>query len=557
MTVEHAVPAGDPARRPRRDRPQPAGARVRRHRDRRRLRRHVPRRADARHRRRDPRRDLPPHARAALPRHLPHPRPRGSHRRAAVRARRVQRAGLRHAAHASASCASGCASTSCRRRSRPTAASRSGRAVRRRAVRRDALHPRRGRARDPHARSAPSSTPATSSSTRRRSTAGCPTSAASPSSGDEGVLLLLSDSTNVEHAGVTPLGAHGRRAPRAASSARPTGRVVVTTFSSHIHRMQQVIDLAVRFGRQVALVGRSLVSHIADGARPRAAAGSPTARWSISARLRDLPRARGHAASRPAARPRLPRRWCGSRWTRTSRSQLSARRLGGPLVAHHPGQRARDLEPGEPPLPARRDVHYDRQRADPRLRPRLAGGAEAGAQPGAAAVLRARARRVPPPRAPHPPRDARSACPPSGCHLLEDGDVLELTADGADRAGPGAGRPRVRRRQGRRRRRGRRAARPPPPLRGRLRPRGAGDRPAVRRDRRRARSGVTRGGRGRGQPGGPRGRPERGPERARRASTPSRGPIRPRSRRRSARRCKRYFKRFDRRPVILPFVLEM
>ena len=33
--------------------------------------------------------------------------------------------------------------------------------------------------------------------------------------GAEGVLLLMSDSTNVEHAGVTPLGAHGRRAPRA------------------------------------------------------------------------------------------------------------------------------------------------------------------------------------------------------------------------------------------------------------------------------------------------------------------------------------------------------
>jgi ribonuclease J len=40
-----------------------------------------------------------------------------------------------------------------------------------------------------------------------------------------------------------------------------TGRVVITTFSSHIHRMQQVLDLAVRFGRRVALVGRSLISH--------------------------------------------------------------------------------------------------------------------------------------------------------------------------------------------------------------------------------------------------------------------------------------------------------
>jgi ribonuclease J len=76
----------------------------------------------------------------------------------------------------------------------------------------------------------------------------------------EGVLLLMSDSTNVEHAGVTP----SERTVGTQLEAifrESTGRIVVTTFSSHIHRMQQVIDLAVRFGRKVALVGRSLVSH--------------------------------------------------------------------------------------------------------------------------------------------------------------------------------------------------------------------------------------------------------------------------------------------------------
>ncbi len=78
--------------------------------------------------------------------------------------------------------------------------------------------------------------------------------------GAEGVLLLMSDSTNVEHPGVTPsertVGVELERIFREAQ-----GRVVVTTFSSHIHRMQQVIDLSVRFGRRVALVGRSLVAH--------------------------------------------------------------------------------------------------------------------------------------------------------------------------------------------------------------------------------------------------------------------------------------------------------
>jgi ribonuclease J len=78
--------------------------------------------------------------------------------------------------------------------------------------------------------------------------------------GADGVLLLMSDSTNVEHAGVTP-------SERTVGTQldvifrESTGRIVVTTFSSHIHRMQQVIDLAVRFKRRVALVGRSLISH--------------------------------------------------------------------------------------------------------------------------------------------------------------------------------------------------------------------------------------------------------------------------------------------------------
>jgi ribonuclease J len=80
--------------------------------------------------------------------------------------------------------------------------------------------------------------------------------------GDAGVTLLLSDSTNVEHAGVTPsersVGVH-----LDAIFAQAKGRIVVTTFSSHIHRMQQVIDLAARYGRKVAFVGRSLQSHTA------------------------------------------------------------------------------------------------------------------------------------------------------------------------------------------------------------------------------------------------------------------------------------------------------
>jgi ribonuclease J len=79
--------------------------------------------------------------------------------------------------------------------------------------------------------------------------------------GAEGVLLLLSDSTNVEHPGITP-SERSVGAQLEAIFRQAAGRVLVTTFSSHIHRMQQVIDCAVRYGRRVALVGRSLVAHV-------------------------------------------------------------------------------------------------------------------------------------------------------------------------------------------------------------------------------------------------------------------------------------------------------
>jgi ribonuclease J len=75
--------------------------------------------------------------------------------------------------------------------------------------------------------------------------------------GDEGVLLLLSDSTNAEVPAALRLersvGTELRRV-----MATATGRVVVTTFASHVHRMQQVIDAAWADGRVVALVGRSM-----------------------------------------------------------------------------------------------------------------------------------------------------------------------------------------------------------------------------------------------------------------------------------------------------------
>ncbi|HSR23044.1 MAG TPA: ribonuclease J, partial [Candidatus Eisenbacteria bacterium] len=75
--------------------------------------------------------------------------------------------------------------------------------------------------------------------------------------GDEGVLLLLSDSTNVERDGVS--GSERELLPRFQRIFEEApGRIVVATFASNIHRIQLVVRLAAEHGRRVALVGRSL-----------------------------------------------------------------------------------------------------------------------------------------------------------------------------------------------------------------------------------------------------------------------------------------------------------
>jgi len=79
--------------------------------------------------------------------------------------------------------------------------------------------------------------------------------------GEEGVDLFMVDSTNADVPGFTPREADigpvldqiVRRAPR---------RVIVASFASHVHRVQQVIDSAVTNNRRVALVGRSMVRNM-------------------------------------------------------------------------------------------------------------------------------------------------------------------------------------------------------------------------------------------------------------------------------------------------------
>ncbi len=77
--------------------------------------------------------------------------------------------------------------------------------------------------------------------------------------GKRGVLLLLSDSTNSDRPGYT----ESERAVRPRMEEifnRAERRVVVSCFSSSIHRIQLVLDLAEEYGRSVAVIGRSMVS---------------------------------------------------------------------------------------------------------------------------------------------------------------------------------------------------------------------------------------------------------------------------------------------------------
>jgi ribonuclease J len=79
--------------------------------------------------------------------------------------------------------------------------------------------------------------------------------------GSDGVLLLLSDSTNADRPGFTgPERSVGQRLDSIFALAR--GRIIVASFASHIHRIQQVMDTAARHGRSLAIIGRSMVKNV-------------------------------------------------------------------------------------------------------------------------------------------------------------------------------------------------------------------------------------------------------------------------------------------------------
>jgi len=85
--------------------------------------------------------------------------------------------------------------------------------------------------------------------------------------GREGILLLMCESTNIDRPGFTP-------SERVVGSSldhifmtNPDRRVVIATFSSNVHRVQQIIDSSVKFGRKVAITGRSMLNVVGAAVR--------------------------------------------------------------------------------------------------------------------------------------------------------------------------------------------------------------------------------------------------------------------------------------------------
>ncbi len=78
--------------------------------------------------------------------------------------------------------------------------------------------------------------------------------------GREGVLLLMCESTNAERPGHTPSEKVVGKSLEYIFTVNKDKRIVISTFSSNVHRVQQIIDISARHGRKVAVTGRSMIN---------------------------------------------------------------------------------------------------------------------------------------------------------------------------------------------------------------------------------------------------------------------------------------------------------
>lgn len=78
--------------------------------------------------------------------------------------------------------------------------------------------------------------------------------------GKEGVLMLMCESTNAERPGYTPSEKKVGQSLEMIFTVNKDMRIVIATFSSNVHRVQQIIDISARHGRKVAVTGRSMLN---------------------------------------------------------------------------------------------------------------------------------------------------------------------------------------------------------------------------------------------------------------------------------------------------------
>ncbi|MGO9613460.1 MAG: ribonuclease J [Dissulfurispiraceae bacterium] len=105
--------------------------------------------------------------------------------------------------------------------------------------------------------------------------------------GERGTLLMLSDSTNAEKGGFTFSEKEVRRAFEDIFS-KTSGRIIIATFASNIHRIQQVLDVAVMYDRRVIMCGKSMIAN-SQIALDLGYLNMPEKTWVKLEHLNDLP----------------------------------------------------------------------------------------------------------------------------------------------------------------------------------------------------------------------------------------------------------------------------
>ncbi len=85
--------------------------------------------------------------------------------------------------------------------------------------------------------------------------------------GEEGVLLLMCESTNAERPGYTPSEKKVGKSLDSIFMQKSDKRIVIATFSSNVHRVQQIINTSAQYGRKVAITGRSMINIVGAATR--------------------------------------------------------------------------------------------------------------------------------------------------------------------------------------------------------------------------------------------------------------------------------------------------